>query len=296
MSKKQREKVEDEVRYHRAQMKAQQAETSPDSSVFDNQQPSSSDQLAPYASKYVDPARSPIDADSVLNARCDSRSYSSYGGDLSPYTPSGYGFTPTPHQSAGPGAGGGPGAGSGGGIGYDMSGTSDYVDSTTFDPRQTPIEPLPDSNLVSPVVSTGNNHPIGARFLASVASIASIASISPTAPGCGPSFRSSLSLCLSASPCRSFSFSFHAGNGQRRKERDERRGRASSGKHSTLLLSPNARRTTASREQDDRVRLRGRGDAVPDQEPAPGAGSRRRRRRRPRALLLLLFFFLLCHY
>ena len=50
MSKKQREKVEDEVRYHRAQMKAQQAETSPDSSVFDNQQPSSSDQLAPYTS------------------------------------------------------------------------------------------------------------------------------------------------------------------------------------------------------------------------------------------------------
>ena len=53
MSKKQREKVEDEVRYHRAQMKAQQAETSPDSSVFDNQQPSSSDQLAPYTGGYV---------------------------------------------------------------------------------------------------------------------------------------------------------------------------------------------------------------------------------------------------
>ena len=49
MSKKQREKVEDEVRYHRAQMKAQQTEPSPDSSVFDSQQqPSSSDQLAPY--------------------------------------------------------------------------------------------------------------------------------------------------------------------------------------------------------------------------------------------------------
>jgi len=114
MSKKQREKVEDEVRYHRAQMKAQQAETSPDSSVFDNQQPSSSDQLAPYTG-----------------------GYSSYGGDLSPYTPSGYGFTPTPHMG-----------------GYDISGTSDYVDSTTFDPRQTPIEALPDSNLLSPVVST----------------------------------------------------------------------------------------------------------------------------------------------
>jgi nuclear receptor subfamily 1 group F protein 4 len=114
MSKKQREKVEDEVRYHRAQMKAQQAETSPDSSVFDNQQPSSSDQLAPYTG-----------------------GYSSYGGEMSPYTPSGYGFTPTPHMG-----------------GYDISGTSDYVDSTTFDPRQTPVEPLPDSNLVSPVVST----------------------------------------------------------------------------------------------------------------------------------------------
>ena len=46
MSKKQREKVEDEVRYHKAQQRQQQAETSPDSSVFDNQQPSSSDQLA----------------------------------------------------------------------------------------------------------------------------------------------------------------------------------------------------------------------------------------------------------
>ncbi|XP_046462648.1 probable nuclear hormone receptor HR3 isoform X4 [Daphnia pulex] len=141
MSKKQREKVEDEVRYHRAQMKAQQAETSPDSSVFDNQQPSSSDQLAPYTG-----------------------GYSSYGGDMSPYTPSGYGFTPTPHTNQGnvPGGGsggGGAGGGNGGGSsmssgGYDISGTTDYVDSTTFDPRQTPIEPLPDSNLVSPVVST----------------------------------------------------------------------------------------------------------------------------------------------
>jgi len=53
MSKKQREKVEDEVRYHRAQMKAQQgAETSPDSSFIDNQQPSSSDQLTHYPGRY----------------------------------------------------------------------------------------------------------------------------------------------------------------------------------------------------------------------------------------------------
>ena len=34
------------MRYHKAQQRQQQAETSPDSSVFDNQQPSSSDQLA----------------------------------------------------------------------------------------------------------------------------------------------------------------------------------------------------------------------------------------------------------
>lgn len=45
MSKKQREKVEDEVRYHRAQMRAQ-SDAAPDSSVqFDSQTPSSSDQL-----------------------------------------------------------------------------------------------------------------------------------------------------------------------------------------------------------------------------------------------------------
>uniref|UniRef100_A0A1B0G212 Probable nuclear hormone receptor HR3 n=1 Tax=Glossina morsitans morsitans TaxID=37546 RepID=A0A1B0G212_GLOMM len=44
MSKKQREKVEDEVRFHRAQMRAQN-DAAPDSSVFDIQTPSSSDQL-----------------------------------------------------------------------------------------------------------------------------------------------------------------------------------------------------------------------------------------------------------
>lgn len=73
MSKKQREKVEDEVRFHRAQLVrpqgtnpgtgqsgasqglasaaqgAQATETSPDSSVFDQQQtPSSSNQAVPF--------------------------------------------------------------------------------------------------------------------------------------------------------------------------------------------------------------------------------------------------------
>lgn len=44
MSKKQREIVEDEVRRHRAQMKAQ-SDPAPDSSGFDIPTPSSSDQL-----------------------------------------------------------------------------------------------------------------------------------------------------------------------------------------------------------------------------------------------------------
>ncbi|KAF6203733.1 hypothetical protein GE061_002067 [Apolygus lucorum] len=52
MSKKQREKVEDEVRYHRAQLRAQ-VEQTPDSSVFDHSQtPSSTDQLHNYGYAY----------------------------------------------------------------------------------------------------------------------------------------------------------------------------------------------------------------------------------------------------
>lgn len=47
MSKKQREKVEDEVRFHKAQMRAA-SETAPDSSVFEHQTPSSSDQHHPF--------------------------------------------------------------------------------------------------------------------------------------------------------------------------------------------------------------------------------------------------------
>ena len=80
---------------------------------------------------------------------------------MSPYNPSGYhAYTPTPHTSVG-GSGGVAvgGSGSGGALsaGYTDINGADYVDSTTFDTRQTPIEPLPDSNLVSPVVSTGTN-------------------------------------------------------------------------------------------------------------------------------------------
>ncbi|XP_032456311.1 probable nuclear hormone receptor HR3 isoform X11 [Nasonia vitripennis] len=52
MSKKQREKVEDEVRFHRAQMRAA-SETAPDSSVFEHQTPSSSDQHHSYNGGYT---------------------------------------------------------------------------------------------------------------------------------------------------------------------------------------------------------------------------------------------------
>lgn len=52
MSKKQREKVEDEVRFHRAQMRAA-SETAPDSSVFEHQTPSSSDQHHSYNGGFV---------------------------------------------------------------------------------------------------------------------------------------------------------------------------------------------------------------------------------------------------
>lgn len=44
MSKKQREKVEEEVKFHKAQLQAH-SDAAPDSSVFDTQTPSSSDQL-----------------------------------------------------------------------------------------------------------------------------------------------------------------------------------------------------------------------------------------------------------
>lgn len=121
MSKKQREKVEDEVRFHRAQMRAQ-SDAAPDSSVFDQQTPSSSDQFHHY----------------------NGYPYSA-GGSIS-----------SPYYSGGGGGGGGSGGcvslPQGGGLGgiqhtvppqqpplapphyTDIS--ADYVDSTTaFEPR-----------------------------------------------------------------------------------------------------------------------------------------------------------------
>ncbi|XP_026474658.1 probable nuclear hormone receptor HR3 [Ctenocephalides felis] len=95
MSKKQREKVEDEVRFHRAQMRAQ-SDSAPDSSVFEQQTPSSSDQLHHGYNGYT---------------------YTNEVGYGSPY---GYGTPVTPQAQ--------------GSLGYDIS--ADYVDSTTaYEPR-----------------------------------------------------------------------------------------------------------------------------------------------------------------
>ncbi|XP_063217579.1 probable nuclear hormone receptor HR3 isoform X2 [Bacillus rossius redtenbacheri] len=131
MSKKQREKVEDEVRFHRAQMRAQ-TEMACDSSVFDTQIPSSSDQ---HQSNF-------------------NGGYS-YNSDLGSYTSashSGYAYAGTPvgaaHQA----------------MAYDIS--ADYVDSTTaYDPRPgAGIDaPAADSALVgsAPAAGGGKPSPLG---------------------------------------------------------------------------------------------------------------------------------------
>ncbi|XP_059062634.1 probable nuclear hormone receptor HR3 isoform X5 [Achroia grisella] len=106
MSKKQREKVEDEVRYHRAQMRAQ-TDAAPDS-VYDAQQqtPSSSDQFHGHYNGYTG-YPSPLS------------SYG-YGGNAGPALTSNMNIQPQPPQQQP----------------YDVS--ADYVDSTTaYEPKQT---------------------------------------------------------------------------------------------------------------------------------------------------------------
>jgi nuclear receptor subfamily 1 group F protein 4 len=155
MSKKQREKVEDEVRFHRAQLvrppgqtsnggqpptpttvpstypSQTSSETSPDSSVLEQQpqQPSSSSQHVPY--------------------NAISNGYTQYNnGDLNvyteKYTPPVYTYTPQGMAT------------------FDLASTTDFVDSTTFDQRQT-IEIMPDTNgllstTVSPNTNANNSH------------------------------------------------------------------------------------------------------------------------------------------
>ncbi|KAH0554355.1 hypothetical protein KQX54_009875 [Cotesia glomerata] len=125
MSKKQREKVEDEVRFHRAQMRAA-SETAPDSSVFEHQTPSSSDQHHSYNGGYT------------------------YGG--------------SEYASPGPGTGGSGYYNHQAITNYELS--ADYVDSTTaYDPRPTQqVDPVaPDTpsvtatGVMASVVNTGKS-------------------------------------------------------------------------------------------------------------------------------------------
>ncbi|XP_030764932.1 probable nuclear hormone receptor HR3 isoform X2 [Sitophilus oryzae] len=121
MSKKQREKVEDEVRFHRAQLRAQN-DSAPDSSVFEQQTPSSSDQLH----------------------HSYNGGYPTYN-DVGTYTPAYYpGQTQVPATT----------------MGYDIS--ADYVDSTTaYDPRPG-LDALSDTgSLMANVVTTGTNTSTG---------------------------------------------------------------------------------------------------------------------------------------
>jgi nuclear receptor subfamily 1 group F protein 4 len=157
MSKKQREKVEDEVRFHRAQLvrpsgqttnggqpptpttvasnypSQTSSETSPDSSVLEQQpqQPSSSSQLVPYNA--ITNGYTPYNTNGDLNVYAEK------------YTPSVYTYTPQGMAT------------------FDLSSaTTDFVDSTTFDQRQ-PIDALPDTNgllstTVSPNTIINNSH------------------------------------------------------------------------------------------------------------------------------------------
>ncbi|XP_060823224.1 probable nuclear hormone receptor HR3 isoform X7 [Bombus pascuorum] len=117
MSKKQREKVEDEVRFHKAQMRAA-SETAPDSSVFEHQTPSSSDQHHPFNGGYT------------------------YGG--------------SEYASPGPGTGGSGYYNHQAMTNYELS--ADYVDSTTtYDPRptQTQVADTVAPDTPSAVTATG---------------------------------------------------------------------------------------------------------------------------------------------
>lgn len=126
MSKKQREKVEDEVRFHRAQMLAQN-DSAPDSSVYE-QTPSSSDQFHQNNN----------------NNNNNTNSYNNggyhYNNDVGSYTTY---YNPTKFEV------------DASTMGYDIS--ANYVDSTTaYDPRPSLDSSISDNNghlLSSPLIS-----------------------------------------------------------------------------------------------------------------------------------------------
>ncbi|XP_065217036.1 probable nuclear hormone receptor HR3 isoform X2 [Planococcus citri] len=117
MSKKQREKVEDEVRYHKAQMRVQTEISTPDSSVFDQSQtPSSSDQFPPYPTGF------------------------GYGNDVRPYPSGTYSYSrqlPTPS------------------VPYETSDYVDST--TAYDPRPNSMDQLSAENPLMGNVTTGGS-------------------------------------------------------------------------------------------------------------------------------------------
>ncbi|XP_018562881.1 probable nuclear hormone receptor HR3 isoform X2 [Anoplophora glabripennis] len=116
MSKKQREKVEDEVRFHRAQLRAQ-SDTAPDS-VFEQQTPSSSDQLHhSYNGGYA------------------------YNSEVGTYTPYYTGQTQVPPNS----------------MGYDIS-ADFVDSTTAYDPRPGLDALSDNGSLMTNVVTTGNTN------------------------------------------------------------------------------------------------------------------------------------------
>lgn len=115
MSKKQREKVEDEVRYHKSQMRSIAGEeTSPDSSVFEPPTPTSSNTYSHMYNTFV-------------------------SADPTTFSSPGYAYT---HQTSTQN------------IPLEIN-SDYVIDSTTIDVRQTSLDTLPDSGAMSPVVSPG---------------------------------------------------------------------------------------------------------------------------------------------
>nr|WAT94105.1 HR3X2 [Henosepilachna vigintioctopunctata] len=140
MSKKQREKVEDEVRFHRAQLRAQ-SDSAPDSSVFEQQTPSSSDQL---------------------HHSFNNGGYT-YSNDVSTYTSYYTGATQQVQQSS---------------MAYDIS--ADFVDSTTtYDPRPS-LEALSDTSSIIASVSVPTDPSQISELLSRTITDAHIRSTVPT--------------------------------------------------------------------------------------------------------------------
>lgn len=135
------------MRFHRAQMRAA-SETAPDSSVFEHQTPSSSDQHHSYNGGSVSSRAGRLSVDKSSNLLPSSFS------SIEWVTVSRYTYGSNEYTSSGPGTGGSSYYNHQAMTNYELS--ADYVDSTTaYDPRPTPTQ----VDVVAPdtpsVVATG---------------------------------------------------------------------------------------------------------------------------------------------